>query len=659
MRPHRFVLVLVSMAVFGCTTDPAVQAGGARSMPADALPADTTPADAASPSPPLTAADLEWSECTDLEGAGPELECATLPVPLDHTDPGGATIDIALVRVPALDAGDRKGSILFNPGGPGASGVELIVNAGTYFQEIIGDDVAEQFDLVGFDPRGVGRSAPIDCVDDAWLDEHLYLDDTPDTAEEEQLLDEADTELTEACRDQYGDQLGLFSTEATARDMDLIRAAVGDEQLTYYGASYGTYLGAVYATLFPERVRALLLDAAFDPTGESSFDVALTQTVGFEQAFEDWAAWCDDEGPSCAFAPSDGSATAERWDALRATAEEEPFRSADGRDANEGVLVSATKAALYSRSSWPRLSLALVDAEAGDGAGLLALADEYNGRADDGTFDNSQQAFQVIVCASGISASPVDDPEQAAEELRTEAPRFGADATADSFDGSDSCTELTGAVEPAAIDYRGPGPVVIIGGLNDPATPFRWAEKMQAAMGPSSVLVSYDGDGHTAFGYSTCVADVATALFSEATAPEPGVTCSEDEPVPRPDWFDTLPTVEGVTPVDLQGNEAALGLTPTLIYAQALSTQLPTADAVAGYEEALTSAGFESLGAEPLPDTEGETSQAAFFGPDGELLVVLVLDADAVADLFGDQADFLGEFVPAGETLVLLTTPAG
>lgn len=645
MRRRRSIFLALTIAVAACTTDPAVRAGESRPLAAH---------DGGGP----PAASLDWKPCADVDAAGPELECAWVAVPLDHADPAGETIDISLARVPALDPGARRGSILFNPGGPGGSGVELIANAGTFFQELLGEDVADHFDLVGFDPRGVGRSAPVECVDDTWLNEHLYADDSPDTAAEEALLEEAETGFARACETEYGERLALFSTEATARDMDLLRAAVGDEQLTYYGASYGTYLGAVYATLFPDRVRAFLLDAAFDPTGESAFDVVLTQTVGFEEAFDDWASWCDTESV-CAFAPSDGSPTAERWDALVAATDDAPVPAADGREADDGVVVQATKSALYSRGLWPRLALALAEAEDGDGAGVLALTDDYYGRSDDGTFDNSQQAFQIITCASGISSTPPADAEAAAEQLRTEAPRFGADATAESFEEDDSCTELTGAVEPFVIDYRGTGPVVVVGGLNDPATPYRWSEKMVAAMGPSAVLVTYDGAGHTALGSSRCVTAIAGSLFAEASPPEPGITCSEDPPVPRPDWFDALPQVDGVTPVDLQGNEGALGLTPTLLYAEALGTSLGTADAVARYDEALAAAGFESVGSEPLPDTAGSTRQAVYFGPEGELLVVLVLDAEAIADVFGDQADFLAEFVPAGETLVLLTTPAG
>ena len=281
------------------------------------------------------------------------------------------------------------------------------------------------------------------------------------------------------------------------------------------------------------------------------------------------------------------------------------------------------------------------------------LADEYNGRADDGTFDNSMQAQPVISCASGISDDPPADPDAAAAELREAAPRFAGAVTAEDLAVEGVCAGLTGDVEPVALAYPGDGPIVVVGGINDPATPFRWSEKLVDALGPQSVLVTYDGEGHAALGSSRCVTAIASALFVDGEAPDAGAECAKDEPLPRPDWFDSIPAIDGVEPVDLQGSQEMLGLTPTELYAEALTSTLPVADVADRYDDSLAAAGFEALGEETLEDIAGETSQSVYFSPDGEVLVLVILDPTAIADLFGDQSALLAELTPIDQTLVL------
>ena len=220
---------------------------------------------------------LDWTDCPeeDTPSVG-EVECATLTVPLDYENPDGKQIDLALIRTPAGD--DREGAVLTNPGGPGGSGVDLVVNAGSTMQAEMGLD---DFDIVGFDPRGVDRSGGISCVSDEVQDKYLYVDPTPDDAAEAQLYDEAKTAIPDACRQKYGDDLVHYSTANTARDMDEIRKALGDEQITFLGISYGTYLGAVYATMFPDQVRAMVLDSAYEPTGDTIEQQYLTQLARF------------------------------------------------------------------------------------------------------------------------------------------------------------------------------------------------------------------------------------------------------------------------------------------------------------------------------------------------------------------------------------------
>ncbi len=440
---------------------------------------------------------LAWGACE--EGTGEAFECATLAVPLDYDDPTGPTIDLALIRYPAEPA-IREGAILLNPGGPGGSGFEFAATAAEALDFEMG--LGGRFDIIGFDPRGVDRSAGIDCIDDQAIEALLYADDTPDDAVEAAASVAQQKMFGDACRQVYGDTLRHYSTENTARDMDMIRAALGDEQLSYIGVSYGTYLGGVYATLFPDRVRAMVLDSAYEPSGDSEYDQWVTQLVGFEQAFANWAAWCE-EGTECAFTDVDVGA---RWDRLIAGLEATPVKSDSGRPVNHVAMETATVSAMYSEIAWPALGAALADAEAGDGTALLAMADDYNGRASDGTFASIRQSGPVIRCASGIDQTVPADPTALLAELHRVAPRFsrGYDLT----DFRDMCRDLFAEdVEAITPSYSGPAPIVVVGGLNDPATPFRWAEELAAQMGPNVSLVTFAGEGHGQILSSSCVTD--------------------------------------------------------------------------------------------------------------------------------------------------------
>ena len=339
-------------------------------------------------------------------------------MPLDYDHPTGGSIDLALVKVPATS--DRRGAVLLNPGGPGGSGFDLVAFSGTGIASTLG---LQSFDLIGFDPRGVDRSDGIRCVTDDFQDQHLYVDGTPDTPDEQVLFDEAKSGYVDGCTANYGDSLRFYSTENTARDMDAIRAALGDEQISFLGLSYGTYLGATYATLFPDRVRAMVLDSAYEPNGDTAEQEFTTELAGLEGALNSWIAWCQQD-PTCDFTATDVGA---RWDALRQQLDDTPIAGSDGRMANNAVVEGATIAALYSESQWPVLGRALAQAEGGDPAGIFALADEYNGRNDDGTFNTLQQSYYVIQCASGVEAPPPSDPEALLATLHAAAPRFGKD----------------------------------------------------------------------------------------------------------------------------------------------------------------------------------------------------------------------------------------
>lgn len=573
----------------------------------------------AAPSAPPTDG-LVWGPCED--DVDEAYECATLPVPLDHAVPGGQQLGLALIRYPAV-AQLREGAILLNPGGPGGSGYEFAAAAGEAldFEMALGG----RFDIVGFDPRGVDRSGGIDCVDDRTIEATLYADDTPEDGAEVLASLAQQLVFPRACQQKYGDTLRLYSTESTARDMDLIRAALGDDQLSYIGISYGTYLGGVYATLFPERVRAMVLDSAFEPSGDSEAQQWLTQLVGFEEAFANWAAWCE-EGTECAFSDLDVGA---RWDALIASLEARPAKSDSGRPVNHVVMETATISAMYSLLAWPTLGSALAKAEAGDGTALLAMADDFNGRSDDGTFASIRQSGQVIRCASGIVQAAPADPAALLAEIRRVGTHFSRGY--DLSDLRDTCTDLLPTPVPAFVpSYAGPAPILVIGGLNDPATPFRWAEELTAQLGPTATLVTFTGEGHGQILGSSCISDVEAAVVRDLLLPAPGTACDADPPVPKPAFWDQLPVPPGVGPiVDDPAIDLALGLAPTQLYSDVWSLSGDPAAVTEAYWTGLAGLGFEV--ADGPPDVFPGATALVALAPDGTQVVVLVIPPDALA----------------------------
>ena len=552
----------------------------------DTTVTDTTATGGSTPGTGTTApaGDLDWGTCTDEKATDPSLQCATLTVPLDYENPTGDTIDLALVKVPA--SGKRTGAVLFNPGGPGGSGFDYIAQGGPTVANSLG---LTDLDLIGFDPRGVDRSNGIRCLSDAEEDKYAYIDDTPDTPEAEALSKEAETAFSAACAAKYGDTLQFYSTDNTARDMDAIRAALGDDTISFLGISYGTYLGAVYATMFPDHVRALVLDSAFEPSGDTLDQQYETQLVGFEGAFDQWASWCQTDD-SCEFKTGDVGAA---WDALRTKLDKTPVTNADGRIGNQVVMISATIAALYSKADWPVLGAALADVDKGDASGIFRLADSYSGRDADGHYSTIDQSNQVITCASGLASDVPPDPAAYADHLRTVAPRFGNTYDADSFDEKKECAALMPDQPADKLSYSGDAPIVIVGGTNDPATPIRWAQEMTADLGPSATLVTYTGEGHGQLLASKCVTAIEAALLVDLKSPAEGTTCEPDPEIERPAWWDSLPTPDGIDPVlDSPELTGALGLTPTDVYSEMHTSDLSPADVLDAYKPGLDDAGF-------------------------------------------------------------------
>jgi pimeloyl-ACP methyl ester carboxylesterase len=461
-----------------------------------------------------------WKPCDDTaeEITGGQanskfrFSCASVRVPQDWARPDRGTFELALMRARSTEQQGRTGSLLVNPGGPGGSGVELAV----YLSYGLPTEVARRFDLVGFDPRGVGRSTQVACIPDRTKDELAAADPDPATAAEFRAQLDVLRGAAAGCGRRYGTRLGLFTTEQTARDLDAIRAAVGDTETTYLGFSYGTLLGAVYAQLFPRRIRALVLDGAVDPAA-GPVESGEGQAIGFERAFDDFAADCERRGDACPIGP-DARATVTR---VLAAVRAHPPRAHDDREVTAGYVVTAIVASLYSQSQWTTLGRAIADLDKGDGKRVLALADGYNQRRPDGTYTNLMEANTAVTCADEAAPATVAEARRLQGEWRSRYPLFGA-ALATSL--------LTCAVWPTTHDpyptgpARGAPPILVIGTTGDPATPYENTPKLASMLG-TGVVLTWEGEGHTAYPQTTCVVRAVDAYLLERKVPGAGQRC--------------------------------------------------------------------------------------------------------------------------------------
>ena len=438
-----------------------------------------------------------------------------MTVPRDYAAPDGDTIDIAVARAATADDDLRIGSLVFNPGGPGGSGIEFLANAAA----AVPPELAERFDLVSFDPRGVASSTAIDCEVD--FDDDVTLLAAGDDAGWEALVAEAEGRTDTCTADSVAFE-PYVGTNNAARDLDALREALGDDQLSYVGFSYGTRLGATYAELFPDRVRALVLDGAVKPTDDLAL-IGLEQGPGFDAALESFADACDADA-DCALA--DVGPTLDVYTGLVdeiATVGSFPTDDAD-RVLTPGELTLGVAAALYSTQLWPVLADALSAAETEqDGSLLQVLADTYLGRQPDGTYDNSQLAGLAINCADDPSRPPSD-------EVRIQAD-LGAQASvyfADFLRASTGCIGTADPIDPIAIGPAdGAAPILVIGTTGDPATPYQWAVEMADVLS-SGVLYTVEADGHTAFLSVPCVDDVVISYLVDLELPAANAGCAAD-----------------------------------------------------------------------------------------------------------------------------------
>jgi pimeloyl-ACP methyl ester carboxylesterase len=456
---------------------------------------------------------LTWRSCSGGE-------CAKLTVPVDYADAGGDTIQLALLRVPAKNQGARIGSLVVNPGGPGGSGVEYAAAA----NQIVGNDVRQRFDVVGFDPRGVGESAPISCLDDGALDTFLGMDPTPDTKAEEVAFVQEAKVLADGCKARGGALLAHVSTEDAARDMDVLRAALGEPKLHYLGKSYGTYLGAIYADLFPKNVGRFVLDGVVAPDLTSA-QVSQGQARGFELATQAYVTNCVKRG-SCPV----GSTLDEgmQWlrDFLKGLDSQPLPVSGDARvtELNEAWGSMGIGYAMYSQSVWPMLTKALRDAKNGDGTALMDLADMYADRTSGGTFTgNLMEVIYAVNCLDKPDTADLPTVEANADAFAKVAPTWGRMLAW----GSVPCGvwPVQSGKVPHKVTADGSGPIVVVGTIRDPATIYEWSVQLRNQLS-NAVLITYDGDGHTAYTRSNaCVDNPINAYYVNGTVPKDGLKC--------------------------------------------------------------------------------------------------------------------------------------
>ncbi|MER6298583.1 alpha/beta hydrolase [Kitasatospora sp. NPDC001539] len=561
------VLGLLAGSAGGCSAGPAGSAGasagasgpsaagsgpsaGAAAVVAAATPLEPLPAAVPDALAPYYAQRPVWQPC---DGG---FECTTFRVPTDYDRPADGDLTLSAARAVAVPGGSgagsdpgsglgfdpatgsvtnsvtgsaagsgsspgtgpRLGSLLLNPGGPGGSAIEYLEAVARTYD----GSVRARYDLVGLDPRGVGRSNPVSCLSGERMDAFTAVDLEPGDQRAVDALVAADKEFAEGCRRQAGPALGHLSTVEAARDMDVLRALLGDERLNFVGKSYGTFLGATYAGLFPSRVGRLVLDGAMDPALDSVAGNR-TQAGGFETA---WAAFAEDCAgragcPLGRTVPQIGEQLSALLEAVHAA----PLPSTDhGRPLTGSQATTGVIQALYADFLWPQLRSALADARAGDGSGLLKLSDAYYGRGADGSYPNLMFANTAVNCLD--LPAPFRTPEdvrRALPDFERASPHFGRDMAWMALTCAYWPVRATGAAH--TIRAAGAAPIVVIGTTRDPATPYDWARSLAGQL-ESGRLLTYDGDGHTAYGrHNACVDGAVDHFLLTGEPPEQGKRC--------------------------------------------------------------------------------------------------------------------------------------
>lgn len=501
-------LAVLALVATACGNSPVTTAGAQQS---DGVA--TTGTGAGDPSSPPSTPDPDGDDPFGWEELIPGVETGLLSVPVDHEEPDGETFELFVARRLADDQANKIGSLLVNPGGPGFGGSDFAI----YADQVYDEALLERFDIVGWDPRGTGLSEPaIDCVDD--YDRYFGSNDiTPDDDEERQEIIDLAEEFAEQCVTENEGYVTSVGTNNSARDIDAIRQALGEDEISYFGFSYGSELGATWATLFPDTVRAAVFDGAADPNADG-LESSLQQAAGFEATLATFLAQCSADD-SCAF--HNGGDAEGAFDDLMAALDEDPVPSTAGRpDVNRGVALQGVAQAMYSDSLWEQLADALAAAQDGDGEGLLSLYDQYYQRQPDGTWGNELEAFQTISCMDDPERRSVEEEDAAAPEFNEVAPRFSPGTTGGYF-----CTFYPPAPDPRVrITGAGAGPIVVIGTTGDAATPLESTRAMASAL-EKGRLVVVAADQHTGYGLNDCVDEIVHGYLIDLVDPPAETEC--------------------------------------------------------------------------------------------------------------------------------------
>ncbi|MFI5530504.1 alpha/beta hydrolase [Kitasatospora sp. NPDC051853] len=524
--------VLAATLLAGCTSGASTEAAapGPGASPSASPSTSPTPEPSPTPTPkptgeadpglkPFYGQQITWSACADdpktAKADESTAQCARLRVPLDYAAPGGEVIELALARRQTAQEGRRIGHLLLNPGGPGSSGVSMVAARGTEFGK---DGLRESYDLVGFDPRGVGASTAVHCMDDRARDEFDSTDVRDGTRGKA---------MADACQANSGKLLPHVGTRDAARDLDVLRGALGEPKLNYLGFSYGTYLGSRYIEQFPDKVGRVVLDGAVDST-LSQLDHAVQQNISFEKALNAFAADCVKQ-KGCSLG-KDPEKAAGKLAAFLDGLKKEPLTTSSGRKLTASSAWIGTLSMLYGNAtSWEYLRNAVAWAMLRDkGDYLLAMADDYYRRGEDGKHTNMLDAYTAIHCADPGADVPTEARLAAAKQkLRDEAPLISARYTdEDLFDPDCRSWPYRTSEQPGPTKSNGAPPVLVVGTTGDPATPYAWAEQLTAQLG-NATLLTREGEGHLGYNRSKCTFTAVNTFLTTGTLPPPGTRCTD------------------------------------------------------------------------------------------------------------------------------------
>ncbi|MEU6544226.1 alpha/beta hydrolase [Streptomyces sp. NPDC046859] len=461
----------------------------------------------------LTSQKPDWGRCRATAGSpapGGEWQCATVEAPLDWKKPEGRTIDLALIRAKAT-GDDRIGSLLFNFGGPGGSGLATLpwYSAGA-------SELRERYDLVSWDPRGVGASEGVRCRRDREIQASEAVDLTPDTPAEETAYFRDAADFGKGCQRAGGALIAHVATTDTARDMDLMRQVLGDRKTHYFGISYGTELGGVYAHLFPKNVGRIVLDAVVDPSADAAGH-AENQALGFQRALNNYL---ESTGRGAE------AGTREVVDLLKRI-DAKPLPTSSSRELTESLALTGIVRPLYNKASWPTLTSALQAARQGDGTELLALADEYNDREASGKYGTGSHSQRVISCLDDKQRPTAEDAKKLLPRFEKVSPVFGPML---GWDTAGWCHDwpVSGQYDTPEVSAPGSAPILLVGNTGDPATPYEGTRRMADELGKGvGVTLTWKGEGHSAYGKgSGCVDSTVNAYLLKGTVPKDGKVCS-------------------------------------------------------------------------------------------------------------------------------------